>query len=218
MFLDYNLITVEWSVREITIQDRYEITLNATFETDVPAAVVMMQPSSINLPKMNPGDVYYGELSLTNYGLIRADDVKQQLPRSDGFFRYEFLVDVPTTLAAKQRVTIPYRIVALQPLDTQSGAASGAGCYSYSNRLGVTCKYECKNGFVADCGTGTSWFSYSNSSCPTGTGTSGPGGSSSNPWGGWSGPGWGTASPSTPINLPGRKCVFLPKGGGAECE
>lgn len=30
--------------------------LNATFETDVPAAVVMMQPTSINLPKMAVGD------------------------------------------------------------------------------------------------------------------------------------------------------------------
>src|SRR5690606_15629519 len=66
VFLEYNLITVEWSVREITIQDRYEITLNATFETDVPAAVVVMQPSSVNLPKMKAGDVYYGELALTN--------------------------------------------------------------------------------------------------------------------------------------------------------
>ena len=52
IFLDYNLVTVEWSVREITIQDRYEITLNATFETDVPAAVVVMQPASVNLPRI----------------------------------------------------------------------------------------------------------------------------------------------------------------------
>jgi len=33
VFLDYNLIQVEWSVQEITIEDRYEITLNATYET-----------------------------------------------------------------------------------------------------------------------------------------------------------------------------------------
>ncbi|HEU5434860.1 MAG TPA: PKD domain-containing protein, partial [Telluria sp.] len=110
LFLDYNLITVEWSVREISIQDRYEITLNATYETDVPAAVVVMQPTSVNLPKMNVGDVYYGELTLTNYGLVRADNVRQQLPASDGLFRYEFLVDVPPALAPKQRITVPYRV------------------------------------------------------------------------------------------------------------
>jgi hypothetical protein len=109
VFLDYNLITVEWSVREISIQDRYEITLNATYETDVPAAVVLLQPSSVNLPKMAAGDVYYGELVLQNMGLIRADNVRQTLPTSDPYFRFEFLTEVPKSLEAKQRVTIPYR-------------------------------------------------------------------------------------------------------------
>ena len=113
-----------------------------------------MQPTSVNLPKMNAGDVYYGELTLTNHGLIRADKVKQQLPRSDGFFRYEFLVEVPDSLAAKQRVTIPYRVVALQPLDVAatSGTASGGGCYNYSNTYAVTCSYICANGSGAGCG------------------------------------------------------------------
>src|SRR5204862_6493303 len=86
VFLDYNLLTVEWSVREITIQDRYEITLNATYETDVPAAVLVMQPASVNLPAMAIGEVFYGELTPTNYGLIRADHVRQQLPVDDGTF------------------------------------------------------------------------------------------------------------------------------------
>ena len=217
VFLDYNLIQVEWSVREITIQDRYEITLNATFETDVPAAVVVLQPASINLPKMNPGDVYYGELSLTNHGLIRADEVKQQLPRSDAFFRYEFLVDVPSSLLPKQRVTIPYRIVALQSLDAQSGSASGAGCYNYSSRMSVTCSYECANGNVSNCGSSTNWFSYSNSTCPGGGGTPGAGGGGSS-WGGWGSGGWGGGSTSTPIKLRGKKCVYVPKGGESQCE
>jgi hypothetical protein len=209
VFLEYNLVTVEWSVREITIQDRYEITLNATFETDVPAAVVVIQPTSVNLPKMNAGDVYYGELTLTNHGLIRADKVKQQLPRTDGFFRYEFLVEVPDSLAAKQRVTIPYRVVALQPLDVAatSGTASGGGCYNYSNTYAVTCSYVCANGSEAGCGAQTSWFSVSGTSC-AGSGGGGGGGG-----GGWGGGGWGGGGTSTPIKMKGKKCVYVPKGG-----
>lgn len=180
VFLEYNLITVEWSVREISIQDRYEITLNATFETDVPAAVVMMQPTSINLPKMAVGDVYYGELILTNFGLIRADNLQQQLPKSDGVFRYEFLAEIPGTLEAKQRVTIPYRVIALQSLEdaASGGNASGGGCYSYSARYSISCSYDCANGTRSSCGAGTSWFAASNSSCPGG------GGSGSWYWGG----------------------------------
>ena len=114
VFLEYTLISVEWDVREVTIEDRYEITLNATFETDVPAPVVVLQPTSINLPKMAAGEVFQGELILTNYGLVRADDVTASLPSEDSYFKYEFLAQPPTTLEAKQRVRLPYRVIALR--------------------------------------------------------------------------------------------------------
>jgi len=216
VFLDYNLITVEWSVREITIQDRYEVTLNATYETDVPAAVVVIQPPSVNLPKMNAGDVYYGELSLINYGLVRADNVRQQLPVGDNMFRYEFLVEVPPTLEPKQRITIPYRVVALQSLEAQasSGTASGGGCYNYSNVTRVTCNYTCANGQTSSCGASTSWFAVSNSTCAVGSGGGG-GGSGGGSWGGVGG-GFGGGGASTPIKMTGQKCVYVPNGSGAQ--
>ncbi|AZN35463.1 PKD domain-containing protein [Iodobacter ciconiae] len=215
VFLDYNLISVEWSVREITIQDRYEITLNATFETDVPAAVVVMQPTGINLPKMAAGDVFYGELNLTNYGLIRADNVKQRLPQGDAYFRYEFLVDVPATLEAKQRVTIPYRVIALQSLETaaNSGTASGGGCHSYSNNYAVTCEFVCANGVQSSCSASTSWFSVSNSSCGGGAGVGSGGGGG----GGGVGGGFGGGGSSTTILMKNKKCVYVPKGG-MQCD
>ncbi len=203
VFLDYNLITVEWSVKEITIQDRYEITLNATYETDVPAAVVIMQPTSINLPKMAVGDVYYGELTLTNFGLVRADNFSQQFPKSDGMFRYEFLVDIPSSLEAKQRVTIPYRVIALQSLEgaASGGNASGGGCYSYSATYSVGCTYDCANGTRSNCGASTTWFAASNSSCPSGGGVGWWGGGG---WG-WGGGGWGGGD-SLPNMPPCTKC------------
>lgn len=129
VFLEYTLIQVEWSVREITIEDRYEITLNATFETDVPAPVVMLQPTSINLPKMAPGEVFQGELVLTNYGLVRADNVVADPPVSDQYYKFEFLAQPPTSLEAKQRVRLPYRVIALSPYggDAASAGEDGAG-------------------------------------------------------------------------------------------
>lgn len=219
VFLDYNLVTVEWSVREIAIQDRYEITLNTTFETDVPAAVVVMQPASINLPKMNSGDVYYGEINLTNFGLVRADNVQQRLPTTDAFFRYEFLADIPPTLAAKQRVTIPFRVIALKSLDASGdGAASGAGCYNYSNSVGVTCTYACANGVTTACGAQTGIAAVSASTC---SGTGGAGGGIGGGWWGGGGPGGGGTSGTSPSKAPQtlpqkvQKCVFVPKGGNA---
>ena len=126
VFLEYTLISVEWSVREVTIEDRYEITLNATFETDVPAPVVVLQPTSINLPKMAPGEVFQGELVLTNYGLVRADGVGASLPTSDDSFKFEFLAQPPTSLEAKQRVRLPYRVIALRSFGTDPGSGAGA--------------------------------------------------------------------------------------------
>jgi len=135
LFLEYTLISVEWSVREVTIEDRYEITLNATFETDVPAPVVVLQPTSINLPRMAPGEVYQGELTLTNYGLIRADNVVAHPPGDDDYYKFEFLVQPPTQLEAKQRVRLPYRIIALKSFDSAPGG--GGAIKAASSRAAV---------------------------------------------------------------------------------
>ncbi|MCB1852736.1 MAG: right-handed parallel beta-helix repeat-containing protein [Gammaproteobacteria bacterium] len=146
LFLDYDLVTVEWSVTEVPLQDRYEITLQATYETDVPAPVVVMEPASINLPDMKVGEVHYGELTLTNYGLIRAEELVFQVPQDDNY-RIELLGGLPTSLEAKERITVPYRIVALKTLEQAQDGGTGAGdCYTKKIRILVGYIYRCING------------------------------------------------------------------------
>ncbi len=164
VFLDYNLVTVEWSVTETTVEDRYEITLNATYETDVPAAVVIVEPMSVNLPDMQPGEVFYGELTLTNYGLIRADDLKFDLP-SDQYFKYELLGDLPISLGAKERITIPYRVTALKALE-QGADGSGGGCRKPQWYLRITYTYKCADGDEIK-SSSTTVFSWIEGECPT---------------------------------------------------
>ncbi|MDR6841145.1 Ig-like domain-containing protein [Pseudoxanthomonas sacheonensis] len=253
IFLEYTLINVEWSVREVTIEDRYEITLNATFETDVPAPVVVMQPTSINLPKMAPGEVFQGELVLTNYGLIRADNVVARPPGADQYYKFEFLTQPPASLEAKQRVRLPYRVIALRPYgfyetppDGGSGGESGnggdggdggdgtgggieagqgngdgsgqnpggsvsgqPGCYTYTARYPVACKYICANGQESsNCGSSANWFFMDRSACPVGTpAPSGSGGAGGGGWGGSGGPGYGS--------LPG---IPLCAKGSGDCD
>lgn len=144
VFLDSNLVTVQWSVTEVPLQDRYEITLNPTYETDVPAPVVVIEPGSINLPEMQAGDVYYGEFTLTNYGLIRADDLNFTIPQNDAF-KVELLSGLPTSLDAKQRVTIPYRVTALKSLNKET-AAAGAGCRAQGVTIQLSYVSRCANG------------------------------------------------------------------------
>ena len=148
VFLDYNLVSVEWSVSEITIDDVYDITLSATFETDVPAAVVVAEPPGINLPGLQQGDVFFGEFTLTNYGLVRADNLILSLPAVDEFVRYELVGGLPNNLGAKERITVAYRAVALSDLDAD-GSGTGGGCSVYNACMSTKYEYTCANGVVA---------------------------------------------------------------------
>jgi hypothetical protein len=116
VFLDYQTVSIEFGVTETTIKDEYHIVVEATYQTQVPAPVVLMEPMSISLPAMQQGEEITGELTLSNYGLVRADNVQYALPSSDDTYKYEFFGTLPTQLAAKSRVSIPYRVTALKAL------------------------------------------------------------------------------------------------------
>ncbi|MCP4687987.1 MAG: carboxypeptidase regulatory-like domain-containing protein, partial [Desulfobacterales bacterium] len=131
VFLDYNLVTVEWEVTETTIEDKYEIVLTAIYQTDVPAAVVIIEPVSVTLPDMKPGDVFNGESVMTNHGLVRADELVYTLPEDDQFFRYELLTPAPDFLEAKQSVTLPYRVTCISSPNQSDPGATGGGCEPY---------------------------------------------------------------------------------------
>jgi len=189
VFLMSKLVTVEWSVKEIALQDRYEIILNATFKTNVPTALVMIEPLSINLPVMRKGDVFQGELTLTNYGLIRADNVSANLPSGDARTKIEYLRTVPNTLEAGDVVVIPYRIVALQSFDPDDELNGAAGCWSFNYQGVVNYQSICANGQVVPGRANVAWSSNGRTgSC--GTGDGGIGGGGAGGWGGWGG-GWG---------------------------
>ena len=191
VFLQNTLVSVNWEVTETTIEDKYEIVLSATYETDVPAAVVVAEPASINLPDMKAGDVYYGEFTLTNYGLIRADDVAYNLPQDGVYFEYELLKGLPDSIEAKERVTVPYKVTCLQALN-QDEDGSGGGCERYVRCVSVPYKFVCSNGDSFS-GTATYCLYSDNGQCggssTGGTGISG-GGTYIGPWLGGGSGGW----------------------------
>ncbi|WP_139271161.1 Ig-like domain-containing protein [Atopomonas hussainii] len=223
VFLMSKLVTVEWSVKEIALQDRYEVILNATFKTNVPTALVMIEPLSINLPVMRKGDVFQGELTLTNYGLIRADNVSANLPSGDARTKIEYLRTVPNTLEAGDVVVIPYRIVALQSFDPDDELNGAAGCWGFSYHGVVNYQSQCANGQVVPGSSRVTWSSNGRTgSCggpSTGGGINGGGA-----WGGWlggpggAGGGWGFIPSRTPLNNakqcpPPKDCETCNKGG-----
>jgi hypothetical protein len=72
----------------ITLQNEDVLTVTQEIVTDAVGEALFQNLPAGRYP------VYYGELSLANYGLIRADNVRQKLPQSDAFFRYEFFIDI----------------------------------------------------------------------------------------------------------------------------
>ena len=213
VFLEYNLVTVEWEVNEITIEDRYEILLSATFETDVPVAVVVADPLSVTLPDMEKGDVYLGEFTLTNHGLVRADGVTVPVPASDDNFQYELLTGIPDSLDAKQRITVPYRVTCLKSLDSDEEDQTGGGCYSYSKCIPISYGCECANGQTTSGYTRHCFFKNGGhcGSDGSGGGEGGSGGASAI-YGGGSG-GGGSTSPApayTPMETSSQKCLAKP--------
>ncbi len=109
----FNLISVEWEVVPTTIEDKYDIILKATYKTHVPAPVIAVEPASIALPEMKQGDVFNSEFDLVNYGLIRSDEILYSLPATSSCYKYEMLEDLPTSIEAQERITIPYRVTKL---------------------------------------------------------------------------------------------------------
>ncbi|WP_156956460.1 hypothetical protein [Stenoxybacter acetivorans] len=74
----------------------------------------------------------YGELTLTNHGLIRTEHIRQTLPRDDAYFRCKFLAKFPEPLKHKQGATILYRIITVKSLDDSAydENASGGGAHA----------------------------------------------------------------------------------------
>ena len=111
MALQVDMVDVEFSVTPVPLEDRYEITVTQTFETNVPAPVLIVEPPKIDLPSLMPGEVFNGEFKVTNYGLVAVFDVELEFPTSIGDYDIEVLREaVPDKLGAMQSVTIPYKI------------------------------------------------------------------------------------------------------------
>lgn len=178
VFLDMNVISIEWSVTETTIPDEYEVVIGATYQTEVPAPVVLIEPIFINLPAMQTGEEYSGELRISNYGLVRADNVVFTPPQSDAYLRYEIIGEVPSSLEARERVTLSYKVTALQPLADGIAAAiaggrtlpapsvpvialpnaqSGGTCSIYRKGAALRYDYYCANGDMRNGACSTTW-------------------------------------------------------------
>ncbi|NLE55338.1 MAG: carboxypeptidase regulatory-like domain-containing protein, partial [Lentisphaerae bacterium] len=141
-FLDYQAITYSWDVVRVEIEDRYEVELTITYETNVPMPVVeTIMPAK--MPFLRPGETYMFSAVLTNKGLIRADDVEFTLPEVFNSQQCSIAFNYPQgkySLLPQQAVTIP--VVATGVAPTRSSECLGYSATLWSWECGFDSKWH----------------------------------------------------------------------------
>lgn len=74
--------TVEYTFNVVPkeIEDQYEIVQDVTFTTNVPAAVMVFNEPTIQIPDIHYGETIYFSFTVSNYGLVAAESYYLQLP------------------------------------------------------------------------------------------------------------------------------------------
>nr|NCQ85347.1 hypothetical protein [Microcystis aeruginosa W13-18] len=118
-FLSRQTVKYTWTVTPTEIEDRYTISVQSTFETDVPVPIVVFDPPVLDLADLQVvGQVMQINMTVTNHGLIAANDIKLNFGEHP-FYKIEPLVnDAIDILAAKSSLTIPIRITRIADFDT----------------------------------------------------------------------------------------------------
>ncbi len=108
--MEVTLVQVEWSVTPVVIEDRYEIRITQTFQTNVPTAVIVVEPAGMTMPDIKPGEVFNAEYTITDRGLVAVDFNGLNFPKSISDYDIEVLSAFPLTLNSMQKITVPYRV------------------------------------------------------------------------------------------------------------
>jgi hypothetical protein len=125
VFISYQAVSYEWVVKPTEIADEYETELVVKYETNVPVPVVVldMDKKIQDIPK---GGSYIMMATLTNKGLITAEDVYLQFP-TDSEYKFTSLID-KIDILAKQSIQIPVKVERLE--GTSKKMATGESCES----------------------------------------------------------------------------------------
>ena len=118
VFIARQFVSYTWVVAQTTIQDTYQIQLQTNFQTNVPAPVVTITaPSAI--PTLSPGQSGSFNVTITNHGLIAAQNVSLNLP-TDPEYTFTALSDQIGVVPAGSSVTVPITVTrsAPQPMST----------------------------------------------------------------------------------------------------
>jgi hypothetical protein len=199
VFVSRNLVEYIWTVEEVEIEDRTRVTIEAVFETNVPAPVVTMQYREAGESEFKDGVVFdfadlpfignskQIDIKLTNQGWIAAQGVAFDFG-SHPFYEIIPLVDEIGTLPAKSEIIVPVilrRIADFSSFGEGEAPVSGMWAEGESARSGgaIPCTFGAYLRWFYICGekiwvsSGIALFNFEFGTCPPGS-ASGRGGPS----------------------------------------
>ena len=117
------LVTVNFSVVPVPYTDRYEIVIEQTFETHVPAPVLVLTPPHMDFKNVGYGFEATYIMTAKNHGLIQMTDVTIR-GMSDGHGGVlSPLISYLPVLRAQESVEIPMRFTFTAPTSSTSSSA-----------------------------------------------------------------------------------------------
>nr|XP_006822956.1 PREDICTED: uncharacterized protein LOC100371179 [Saccoglossus kowalevskii] len=125
IFLFRVAVSYTWTVSPTTFQDSYVVTLESTFEAEIPMPVVTIEPSNIDLLPLEEGRQDKIDFIVTNHGLIAAEGVTFTLPTGHPTLEFIKLVDDLGDLAANSSIVIPVDV----RLKTSRRKRDSSSCY-----------------------------------------------------------------------------------------
>lgn len=156
--LSVRAITVNWEVVETEVEDEYDIVTTVEYKTHVPMPVVVVEsPDSVPVNQLQENESLVFNLTITNQGLIRAEDVTITLPHNSEDMLIEPLAyGTPFNLEAKQTVIMPVRVTRVQfPKPAPSREKDD------NNLPHLRCKNDMFCLYYWDCGPDRKWHQYS---------------------------------------------------------
>lgn len=111
IFISREAVRYTWNVEEIEVNDRYRISVESTFETNVPAPVVVVTPSVLNVEDLTVlGQTKVINFELYNHGFIAAETTRFTFNQHP-FYQVTPLIEEIGTIPAKSSVVIPVTVM-----------------------------------------------------------------------------------------------------------
>ena len=153
--LSFKSITIDWTVEETEVEDKYEIVTTIKYETSVPMPVVELNiPQSIPASQLQYGESLLFNAILTNKGLLMAQDVELELPTDVEGYIFEALVEDSINLLPQQSIIIPVKVT----------KGNSYTAISYSRGMLRSGGEDCYGGlgvlYFWDCGLDRKWHKY----------------------------------------------------------